>query len=86
MASRYVARRQNDGKYCIWDNRTGAIALTADGQSRRENLTMDRAIDAAIELNEADRPTMTTPPAAEGPQQVAQQQQQPQSDDTDKKK
>ena len=81
------AARQDNGKYCVWDNATGAAALTADSQIRRENLTFDQAIDAAIELNVPDRPTKMMPPATEAPHQHApQQQQQPQSDDADKKK
>ena len=74
MASRFVARR-NNGKYCLWDHKTDAVALKADSQTRYENLEFSQAIDAAIELN---RPTMTIPPAMEAPQQAAQQQQQPQ--------
>jgi hypothetical protein len=77
MASRFVAQRQNDGKYCVWDNQTRALAQTANGQSRYENLEFNRAIDVAMELNGPSRAAKPTP---EPPQQVAQQQQQPQPD------
>jgi hypothetical protein len=88
MAFRYVARGQGNGKYCVWDNETSAVALTADSQNCCENLTLDQAIDAAIGLNEPDLPTKAIPPATEAPQHVAQQQQQPQPQrhDADKKK
>ena len=74
MASRFVAQRQNDGKYCVWDNQTWAVAQTAN-KSRYENLGFNQAIDAAIELN---GPGRAAGPTLEPPQQVAQQQQQPQ--------
>lgn len=86
MVSRFAARRQDNGKYCVWDNKTDAVAVTADSQSRYENLGFNQALDATIELNESDRPKMSVPPATEAPQQVAQQQQQPQADDIDDKK
>jgi hypothetical protein len=75
MASRFVTRRQNNGEYYVWDNKTGAVAQTANGQSRYENLEFNRAIDVAMELNEPGRAAKPTP---EPPQQAAQQQQQPQ--------
>jgi hypothetical protein len=71
MASRFVARWQNSNKYCVWDTKIDAVAKTASGQSRYENLGFNQAIDAAIELNGPGR-------AAEVRQQAAQQQQQPQ--------
>ena len=72
MASRFVTRRQNDGKYCVWDYQTGAVA--ADSQDRYENLGLDQAIDAATDLNGQT----LTPPKSEAPPQVVQQQQQSQ--------
>ena len=75
MVSRFVARRQDNSKYCVWDNKIGAVAQTANGQGRYENLGFSQAIDAAIELNEPGRVAGPTP---EPPQQAAQQQQQPQ--------
>jgi hypothetical protein len=75
MISRFVTRRQNNGEYYVWDNETGAVALTADGHIRYENFGFNQAIDAAIELNGPSRAVGLTP---EAPQQVAQQQQQPQ--------
>lgn len=75
MVSRFVTRRQNNGEYYVWDNKTGAVALTADGQIRHENLGFNQAIDAAIELNGSGRAAKPTPAP---PQQAAQQQQQPQ--------
>jgi hypothetical protein len=75
MVSRFVARRQNDGEYYVWDNKTDAVAKTASGQTRYENLGFNQAIDAAIELNWPGRAADPTPKA---PQQAAQQQQQPQ--------
>jgi hypothetical protein len=51
MVSRFVARRQNDGKFCVWDNQTGAVAQPVSGQARYENLGFDQAIDSALELN-----------------------------------
>jgi hypothetical protein len=83
MVSRFVTRRQNNGEYYVWDNKTGAVAQIADGQSRYENLEFNRAIDVAMELNGPGRAAKRTP---ELPQQAAQQQQQPQPDDSDKKK
>jgi hypothetical protein len=50
MGSRYVVRRQDDGKYCIWDTTTDA-AVSANEPSLYENLGFNEAIDAAIELN-----------------------------------
>lgn len=81
-----MARRQDNGKYCVRDNKTDAVAVTADSQSRYENLGFNQALDATIELNESDRPKMSVPPATAAPQQVAQQRQQPQADDIDDKK
>jgi hypothetical protein len=72
MASRFVAQRQKDGKYCVWDNHTRAVAHL---DSHYENLEFNQAIDAAIELNGAGR---VVGPPPEAPQQGAQQQQQPQ--------
>ena len=74
MISRFVARRQNDSEYCVWDNKTDVVALTADGQIRYENLGFNRAIDVAIELNGPGRAVEPT----RAPPQAAQQQQQPQ--------
>jgi hypothetical protein len=82
MASQFVARRQSDSKYCVWDNKTDAVAKTANGQFRYENLGFGPAIDAAIELN---GPNWGAGPTPEPPQQVAQQQQQQPQPDPDKK-
>jgi hypothetical protein len=73
MVSRFVVQRQNDGKYCVWDHQTRAVANL---DSRYENLEFNQAIDAAIELNGSGRVAAPTPGP---PQQVAQQQQQQQS-------
>jgi hypothetical protein len=51
MGSRFVTRRQNNGKYCVWDYRTDAVAQTVDSQIRYENLEFNQAIDGAVELN-----------------------------------
>jgi hypothetical protein len=51
MASRFMALRQDDGKYCVWDNAIGALARAVQSQTLYENLGFDQAIDAAIELN-----------------------------------
>jgi hypothetical protein len=84
MVSRFVTRRQNNGEYCVWDYKIGAVAQTVNSQIRHENLGFGQAIDAAIELN---GPGRTAKPTPEGPQPAAQQQQQqPQPDDSDKKK
>ena len=80
MVSRFVAQRQNDGKYCVWDNQIRAVAQSANGQSRYENLEFNRAIDVAMDLNGSGRAAKRGP---EQPQQGTQQQQ-PQSD-SDKK-
>jgi hypothetical protein len=82
MVSRFVTRRQNNGEYYVWDNKTGAVAQAAKGQIRYENLGFNQAIDAAIELNGPGRAAEPTPAP---PQQGAQQQQQPQPDKSDKK-
>jgi hypothetical protein len=74
MVSRFVAQRQNDGKYRVWDHQTRAVAHL-NSQIRYENLEFNKAIDAALELNGPSR----TRPTPEPPQQVAQQQQ-PQPD------
>jgi len=58
MASRFVAQRQSDGKYCVWDNQTRAVAHL-DGNY--ENLEFNQAIDAAIELNGPGRAAWPTP-------------------------
>jgi hypothetical protein len=55
MVSRFVARRQNDREFCVWDNQTGAVAQTVNSQTRYQNLGFDQAIDAAMELNGPDR-------------------------------
>jgi hypothetical protein len=75
MASRFVSRRQSDGKYCVWDYQTEAVAQAVGSNGRYENLGLYQAIDAAIELNGQ----ILAPPTPEAPQQVAQQQPQPQS-------
>ena len=75
MVSRFVARWQSNSEYCVWDNKTNAVAETANGQGRYENLEFNRAIDVAIELNGPGRAAKPTP---EPPQQATQQQQQPQ--------
>jgi hypothetical protein len=49
--SRFVTRRQNNGEYCVWDNKTDAVAQTEDSQIRYESLEFDQALDAAKELN-----------------------------------
>ena len=82
MVSRFVAQRQSDGKYCVWDNQTRTVAQTANGQSRYENLEFNRAIDVAMELNGSGRAAKPTP---EPPQQATQQQQQPRPDPEKKK-
>jgi hypothetical protein len=51
MGSQFVARRQDNGEYCVWDNKTGAVAQIANSQIRYENLEFNQAIDAALELN-----------------------------------
>jgi hypothetical protein len=48
MGSRFVTRRQNNGKYCVWDYKTYAVAQTVDSQICYEN---NQAIDGAVELN-----------------------------------
>jgi hypothetical protein len=51
MASRFVVRRQNNDKYCVWDNNTNAVAQSADSQIRNDSLEFNKAIDTALELN-----------------------------------
>ena len=51
MASQFVARRQDNGGYCVWDNKAGAVAQIKNGEIRYENLEFNQAINAAIELN-----------------------------------
>ena len=82
MVSRFVARRQNDGRFCVWDYKTSAVARTVNSQIRHENLGFSQAIDAAMELN---GPGRAAEPTTAPPQQPAQQQQQPQPDNSDKK-
>jgi hypothetical protein len=57
MISQFVTRGQNDGKYCVWDSKTGAIAQAVNSPIRYENLAFGQAIDAAIELNGPARAT-----------------------------
>jgi hypothetical protein len=59
MASRFVAQRQNDGKYCVWDNQNRAVAHS-DSQTRYKNLEFNQAIDAAMELNGPGRAADTS--------------------------
>ena len=51
MASRFVVRRQDNGEYCVWDNKTDAVAQTENSQIRYESLEFNQALDAAKELN-----------------------------------
>ena len=55
MASRFVARRQDNGEYCVWDNKANAVAQTEDSQIRYESLEFNQALDAALVLNGTDR-------------------------------
>jgi hypothetical protein len=64
MISQFVARMQDDRKYCVWDSKTGAIALAVNSPIRYENLEFGQAIDAAIELNGPARAT-ASPSASE---------------------
>jgi hypothetical protein len=59
MASRFVVRRQDNGKYCVWDNSNDAVAQTEDSQIRYESLEFNQALDAALELNGPDRSDQT---------------------------
>jgi hypothetical protein len=52
MASRFVVRRQDNGEYCVWDNKADAVAQTESSQIRYEGLEFNQALDAAKELNE----------------------------------
>ena len=55
MASRFVARRQDNGEYCVWDKKTDAVAQRASSQIGYENLEFNQALDAVTELNRPDR-------------------------------
>lgn len=61
MASRFVVRRQDNGEYCVWDNRADAVAQTEDSQIRYESLEFNQALDAAAELNGPGQATEPTP-------------------------
>jgi hypothetical protein len=52
MASRFVVRRQDNGEYCVWDNKADTVAQTESSQIRHESLDFNQALDAAKELNE----------------------------------
>jgi hypothetical protein len=52
--ARYMVRRQENGKYCIWEGKTDKPA-EADGQCY-VNLHFDEAIDRAISLNKDRNP------------------------------
>ena len=54
MESRFVTRRQDDGKYCVWDYKNDAVAQMANSQSRYENLGFNQALDGAEALNRPD--------------------------------
>jgi hypothetical protein len=82
MVSRFVARRQNNGEYCVWDKEPDAVAQTANSQTRYENLGFNQAIDSAVELN---GPGRAAEPISAPSRKVAQQQQQPQPENIDKK-
>ena len=56
MASRFVARRQDNGQYCVWDNKANAVAQRANSQIRYENLEINQALDTATELNRPGQP------------------------------
>lgn len=51
MERRYVVRRQEIGKYCVWDAKTNKPAEADD--RRYVDLLFDEAIDCAIFLNKA---------------------------------
>jgi hypothetical protein len=55
MASRFVVRRQDNGEYCVWDNKTDAVAQMANSNIRYENLEFNQALDAAREVNGSGR-------------------------------
>jgi hypothetical protein len=55
MSSRFVVRRQDNGEYCVWDNKADAVAQTENSQIRYESLEFNQALDAAKELNETGR-------------------------------
>jgi hypothetical protein len=38
MASRFVVRRQDNGEYCVWDNKADAVAQTENSQICHESL------------------------------------------------
>jgi hypothetical protein len=54
MASRFVVRRQDKDKYCVWDKKTNAVAQSADSQIRNDSLEFNKAIDMALDLNRPD--------------------------------
>jgi hypothetical protein len=62
MASRFVVRRQDNGEYCVWDNKADAVAQIANSQIRYENLEFNQALDAAKEQNGPGR--IAAPPSA----------------------
>jgi hypothetical protein len=49
--ARYMVRRQDDGKFCVWDTKTDKPAEEADGALRYINLQVDEALDCANSLN-----------------------------------
>jgi hypothetical protein len=51
MASRFMVRKQDNGEYCVWDNKADAVAQTENSEIRYESLEFNQALDAAKELN-----------------------------------
>jgi hypothetical protein len=67
MASRFVVRRQDNGGYCVWDNKADAVAQTENSQIRYESLEFNQALDAAKELNGPGRAPNPLPASDQKP-------------------
>jgi hypothetical protein len=49
--TRYVVRRQENGKFCVWDTEKDKPAEEAGGDLRYSDLQLGEALDCAASLN-----------------------------------
>jgi hypothetical protein len=51
MTTRYIVRRQENDKFCVWDTTTDKPAEEASGDLQYTDLQLDKAFDCARTLN-----------------------------------
>jgi hypothetical protein len=49
--TKYMVRRQENGKFCVWDTMMDKPAEEASGDLRYIDLQLDKALDCAGSLN-----------------------------------